>query len=323
MNQLIRERTIPQYAKRFSSLARPFDKCDHSLEPDIEETAMSRGYQRMDAHFIDYQLYELPGVNGVFRGPPIQGSDYVACVGAAQTFGRFAHAPYPRLLADALGVETLNLGRGGVGPSFPLGNSALMQYINHAKVVILQVFSGRSQSNSLFHIAGYGLNGVNVANRGEMSVEQFYSWLVEQGPTLTRAIVSETRQNYLQTMIKLLETIKPPKILLWFSVRSPEYKERLELPLTHLWGAFPHFINQEMISQLQSSCDTYVECISRRGLPQAIPHRLSSLPPFDASEGSSPRATAVAENRYYPSPEMHEDAAALLIPSCRALLDRH
>jgi hypothetical protein len=29
----------------------------------------------------------------------------------------------------------------------------------------------------------------------------------------------------------------------------------------------------------------------------------------------------LTENRYYPSPEMHEDAAAMLIPVCREILE--
>ena len=54
---------------------------------------MSAEYQLSDAHIVDYELYQLPGVDDVFRGPPIQSDQYVACLGAAQTFGRFVQAP--------------------------------------------------------------------------------------------------------------------------------------------------------------------------------------------------------------------------------------
>jgi len=97
---------------------------------------LSRGYQLSDAHIVDYQVYQLPGVRGVFRGPPLTSDRYVACIGAAQTFGRFVQNPFPSLLAEALGVEALNLGRGGVGPSFALSEPGLMDSINRAEAAI-------------------------------------------------------------------------------------------------------------------------------------------------------------------------------------------
>jgi hypothetical protein len=283
---------------------------------------MSIGYQRSDAHLIDYELYQLPGVDGWFRGPPISSDEYVACLGAAQTFGRFVHAPFPKLISRALGIDVLNLGRGGAGPTFYPSNPKLMDYINNARVVIVQVLSGRSQSNSVFSTTSHGLRGVNLMDGRELSADQFYTWLMGQDIQLARKIVTETRENYVSAMTQLLAQIQPPKILFWFSVRSPDYPERWELPLWRLWGDFPHFVNQAMLDQLRSRADVYVECVSRQGLPQPILDRSGNPASFSDVSLLTSEAVMKTENNYYPSPEMHELAATLLTPACREILDR-
>jgi hypothetical protein len=207
-------------------------------------------------------------------------------------------------LADSLGIETLNLGRGGAGPTYPLSNPVVMEHISRARVVIVQFFSGRSQSNSLFRTVRDGMIGTNLANGQQMSADEFYTWLMGQDGDLARQIVAETRNNYVSDMIRLLAAIRRPKILLWFSVRSPDYAERWELPIWRVWGHFPQFVNRAMVDQIRGHADVYVECVSSRGSPH----------PIVDSNGNP------ALNRYYPAPEMHEDAARLLLPACRELL---
>jgi hypothetical protein len=279
---------------------------------------VSRGYQQRDARFIDYELYELPGVNGVFRGPPVRSDSYIACLGAAQTFGRFVPLPFPRLIAGDLAIETLNLGRGGVGPAFPLSSPELMNYANRARAVIVQVFSGRSQSSSRFRLSGFGVTGVNLITGMESSVDEFFTWALENDSQLAREIVIETREAYLRNMERLLDLIRPPKILLWFSVREPDYQESYEMPLPRLFGDFPHLVNRPMVDRLRTRCDIYVECVSRRGLPQLIFDR--DTVGDSTANGSHAPENIIARNQYYPSPEMHEDAATLLAPACRELL---
>jgi hypothetical protein len=205
-----------------------------------------------------------------------------------------------------LGIGTLNLGRGGSGPTFPLNSPGLLEHSNGARLVVVQFFSGRSQSNSLFRTVRDGMHGTNLATGAEMSADQFYTWLMTEDVELTRRIVAETRAAYVASMTRLLSAIAPPKILLWFSARTPEYPERWELPIWRLWGQFPQFVNRAMVEQLRNRVDLYIECVSSRGSPQPI---------VDGSGNP-------AFNRYYPSPEMHQDAADLLLPACRALLDR-
>jgi hypothetical protein len=275
-------------------------------------------YHISDAHIVDYEMYRLPGVDAMFRGPPVVSDAYVACIGAAQTFGRFAKAPFPALLSRELGIDALNLGHGGKGPSFHLATPGVMDYVNRAQVVVVQVLSGRSQSNSLFATDRHGMSGTSGGQK--MSADQFYAWLLAQDAELIAEIIAETRANYVAAMKTLLQAIRPPKILFWFSVRAPRYDERRELPIGRLFGAFPQLVNDEMVAELRGFADRYVECISRRGLPQKLLDRNGAPAHFLTYTQSPTEPVTKTENNYYPSPEMHEDAASLLAPICRDLL---
>ena len=228
---------------------------------------MSLGYQRSDAQIIDYELYALPSCEGWFRGPAPVGGEYIACLGAAQTFGRFVLRPYPKLLSERLGVDPLNLGRGGAGPGYSLRESALMEHVNRARLVVVQCFSGRSQSNSLFQTHRDNIRGVNLRTGLEATADEFYTWLLGQDTALAQRVVAETRDNYVSTMTRLLEAIAPPKVLLWFSTRVPDYSEQWHFPLSRLYGEFPQLVNRAMIDQLRAKSDTYVECVSRQVPP--------------------------------------------------------
>jgi len=287
------------------------------------------GYQQRDKEIIDYEMFELAGVrpypgDGMFRGPRPTSSTYIACVGAAQTFGCFCEKPFPVLLTERLAVETLNLGSGGASPTFHNSNSSLMRYINDASLVIVQVLSGRSQSNSMFRLTHHGMEGERVSDGLRMTAEEFFEELVTTSPESVPLIVKETRQNYVRDMCRLLQDISPPKILFWFSVRPVEYTEEYTLPVWKLWGAFPQFVNREMIDEIKRYADEYVECVTDRGLPQLLITKDGKPALVTHSYNLvKKKVTVESYNRYYPSPEMQEDAATLLEPVCRKLLVRH
>src|SRR5262245_46671040 len=129
---------------------------------------MAAEYQQYDWRIVDYESYCLdeaildPSRDCPLRirGPRLRHLErgaYFVCLGAAQTFGRFCTKPYPSILSDRLGIPVLNISHGGAGPSFFCGNNErLLSYLNGALFVVLQVMSGRSESNSLFESMGVG-----------------------------------------------------------------------------------------------------------------------------------------------------------------------
>jgi hypothetical protein len=283
-------------------------------------------YQERDKHIIDYDMYQLEGIapypgNGMFRGPKTKTLDYIAVIGSAHSFGCFTHKPYPIILKELLGIEVLNLGYGGASPTFFTSNKKLIEYINNSKLVILQVLSGRSCSNDYFSILYHGMEGLCTFTNEIMTAEEFYSYIINERPLLIREIIAKTQSTYLKEMSLLISLIHKPIILFWFSQRSPVFNQKYELPLWKLWGKFPQFVNLSMIENLSNKVHTYVQCISSKGMPQILYDKFGEPTSVSHSYSRLKKETRVEfTNNYYPSPEMHIDAAKSLLEPVIQLL---
>ena len=144
------------------------------------------------------------------------------------------------------------------------------------------------------------------------AVAAYRELLANESVERVQAVVEETRQNWIGSFANLLEAIEVPTILFWFSERSPDYEESYsELRLRPLFGKFPHLVNRAMVEQLRPGSDEYVECISARGLPQRLFNRFTHEPAAIPNQ-TDPVGGRERYNRYYPSPEMHADAADAL-----------
>jgi hypothetical protein len=286
---------------------------------------MAAEYQEPDWRVVDYEPFCLDEeiidpsrLRPLFiRGPRperLEPGSYFVCLGAAQTFGRFCAQPFPTLLGQRLGYPVLNISHGGAGPSFfCISNERLLHYLNRARIVVVQVMSGRSESNSLFESRGVG--HYRRRSDGELlDCDQAFGELLRTKPRrLVSKIVQETRWNWCASYRALLSAIHVPKILFWFSTRTADYNPGWG-SLSELFGAYPQLVDADMIAQVQGSCDHYVACTSKRGLPQVLIDRFTGERAVISDEWTSEPWN---ENWYYPSPEMHEDAADALEPACR------
>ena len=294
------------------------------------------GYQERDWEIVNYQQYHLDNTEFYLRGPQPQSLEknkYFICIGAAQTFGCFCQNPYPQLLSQKFNLPVLNLGLGGAGPYFFLNQMDLFsKYINNAKFAVIQVMSGRSESNSLFDSGGMEYL-TKISDGSKIRAGNAWEELLrENNKNYVKKIVAETRANWVNNYIKLLELIKIPKILFWFSIRKPSYmeiylcKQFADLPALFgkssanaLFGKFPQLVDLEMIDQIKNYSDEYIECISRKGFPQLLISRFTGTPttinPGNAGKGLE--GSLWKYNKYYPSPEMHIDATNLLEKVCQ------
>lgn len=279
---------------------------------------MGIDYQRFDAPHLDYALWDCPFDKTVkLRGPSVDRTrPYIACLGAAPTFGRFCREPFPELLSRRLGMQVLNAGVAGAGPSTFL-RGGWCEWLNGAEAVVVQVLAARSESNSLFECdPTRGALGVRRSDRSDaspMRFEEFLRRLMETAdPATVRRVVEETRQNYVRNMNRLLEGIRAPTILLWLSKRLPRYAIN-DRKLHGILNAHPQLVDDVMLDQIRTHADAVVECVSSAGLPQRLWPAAEPLPGTVLAEG-------VLTNRYYPSPEMHALAAAQLAETCRSIL---
>lgn len=303
---------------------------DPAASPTLSDLGSAYGYQRRDTEIVDYQLWKLltPQTGFSLRGPRPQSltpATYFTSLGAACTFGRFAACPYPQLLGEALGLSSLNLGFSGVGPSFYTDpdNRILIDFVNRSKFVTIAIFSGRSQSNSRFKAAAYSQEQYILENGKVVPADWAYQQLLASADQQTVLdVIAETRERYLQAFFHLLENITVPKVLLWFSKRSPDYTESCE-SLFKLFSSFPHMVNRSMVEALRSRCDAYVECVSTVGLPQPFVSRhthqaVSIVRPRDYKQGKIQLSDSYLScNNYYPSPEMHQAITRQLILACK------
>ena len=297
-------------------------------QPDLLASAI--GYQTSDADIVDYNIWKLwtPQVGLAMRGPQppsLKPGEYCASIGAAYTFGRFAAQPYPELLGKVLNISSLNLGFSGVGPSFfnQSRNQVLIDLINRAKFVTVSLLSGRSQGNSRFKTAWYSQEQYILESGQVVPADYAYQQLLDNSDRATvMAVVEETRLRYLDEFIQLLEKITVPKVLLWFSKRSPDYEASSD-SLFKLFGNFPHLVNRAMIEVLKSHCDDYVEHIDTAGLPQQLVSRLTQQPVSiersrDYQAGKIQLVSSqLTHNNYYPSLEMHIGVTQALASACK------
>jgi hypothetical protein len=281
---------------------------------------VNAGYQRDDRDIVDYQLWELGDQK--LRGPePDRSKPYFAAIGAAQVFGRFGLKPFPALIADQIGMQALNLGMSGAGPSFFLQRDELIEAANRAQFVIVQLMSGRSVSNSQAVLA----NNQGVLwpradpNAPGLFAEDIYRHLIQ---TMTAAdlaeLRAESREIYVEETQALLERIERPKILLYWSKRPVDYEDGLG-DLASYWADFPHFVNRDVIDVLKPFADRYVEVVSNRGLPQPLFNRETGAPVLMWPEDRFPNVHLREHNHYYPSPEMNADAADALMPAVKSV----
>ena len=282
---------------------------------------MGQGYQDRDYEIIDYKLWNLNGIPRPFRGPKpdtLPKDKYIACVGAAQTFGCYADRPFPTLLQERLGINVLNMGVAGAGPLFFTKRKNFLDVINNGCLAIVQVMSGRSESNSLFH-----------SNGGEMLTRRADEKLIGAAPAYKQLldnydrayienIIDETRRNWINNYRELLTLITIPKILFWFSEREISYQKEYK-NIDTLFGKFPQFVDDDWMNEIIPFADDYAVCITERGMPQQLYSRFTGKKTSIKMRKDLGGKKKVVNN-YYPTPEMHADAAAVLEPVCKRML---
>lgn len=314
------------------------------------------GYVLRDWEVIDYACYMLPDTGLWFRGPKpkvLRSDRYFSAIGAAQTFGCFCPEPYPTLLSKQLGLPALNLGYSGAGPAFFLRHPELIAYVNAGAFCLVQVMSARSTSNDLLNNPEGLAYGVRRSDGEPVTAEAIFDAAISNELArfplplavtrrllrfsrlplpAVRRLMQQSRENWLRDFKALLAAITVPKILVWISERRPAY-----IPSYHgqsaLMGKFPQFVDDRLVAAMTQHIDRYVESVSARGMPQPLYSRFTGAPvTLDLNDDRKPLGDGSGRskslysglwktNPYYPSPEMHADAAQVLAPVCREFWD--
>lgn len=279
----------------------------------------------IDDPLFDYKAYRFGRSKQVFRGPlPNLRQDYLAFLGASHTFGRFVDVPFPTILGDEMSTGTLNLGTEGAGPGFFLSDPEILRAANGASVCVVQAMSAAAISNRMFSVRPrrngrlHEVSDLLMGVYPEVDFDRFsfvnvmLRHLASVDEDRFRLVVNEMKNAWTGRMQTLLATIETQTVLLWFSQRAPEDSEAD----SHKADAekYPHFVDRAMIDAVRPIADAYVECTSTSGFPHDL-----------TIDGRAvlfrPSGEPINENREYPSPDMHEQAATALKPEIERLLN--
>lgn len=286
---------------------------------------MGIGYQSVDRHVIDYDLWFMPGSNLALRGPrqdprKLDMAMTVCCIGAAQTFGRFVHRPYPDQIGSILQLPVLNLGVSGAGPEFYLEKPPLMDLLRRAGIVVVQCMSARSVTAGRFKAGGNNgvLKFVDGPRRGEQKLaEEAYRLLrAEYGEEAFQEQIATVQTQWLALHRELTAQISGRKVFLWLSSKKPG--ENIELAQSPV-GTFPHFVSVEMMEEIGTLFDDVVECVCPHMPAQILINDVTGViePVFTAERFPHRPGHLQCVNTYYATPALHDQAAGEL---CRTLL---
>ncbi len=294
------------------------------------------GSDKRDAA-IDYGEFQIPGCDYVFRGrraPGIPQGRYGACVGSATTFGRFVREPFPTQIEAHVGMPCLNLGIGGGRPESFLINDAIVGVLSKAEFVILEIMSARGCTSPIFEafdpVANVGFfkdffsiqrtaadsEGIkalidNARARKPVFVDRVYEWAARHLTPAQRDMVRDALvQNYLRDCLALVEAVGRPVIALYLTRNAPFAARLRRKPSDYAeWsGDHPHFVDEHLVAALEQHGVPVVVARSQRGFPFPIAN-------WHTGEPASvfPWQPDKSLNTYYPSQEMHDDAARLLL----------
>ncbi|WP_029115704.1 DUF6473 family protein [Mycobacterium sp. URHB0044] len=284
-------------------------------------------YSLRDHEIVDYGYWELPGSGIRFRGPEVNFEDpapYLVCAGAAQTFGCFVARPYPTLLAEQLGMRVVNLGLGSATPSVFSSNDRLLEVINGGQVLVLQVMAARQETNSRLEQLGTDL--VHDSRHGDQ-IPAHMAWqrILDEEPAELDRYIAESQKSWTDDYRELLGHVRVPVVLFFFSVREKDITVARDAPNAHaMLEPFPQLVEGASVDTVAAQCDHYVECTSTRNHKHALTSRFTGEPVEVDNSVLDPRMrNRWRHNWYYPSPEMHEDAAANLLPVLSVMRSTH
>lgn len=294
---------------------------NYAFKPEDHPQEWSLDYSKRDHEIVDYQYYEIDGIPGVkFRGPPlskdvIASGQYFTCLGGAQANGIFVERTFCDILSDRIGLPVLNLSVGGGGAGFYLQAPGLLDLVNGGRFTIVQVMTARTEPNARFAPYGFVEALLDLKTGQQISTMEAWTQVFNEERAQAPAYVAQSLENWVRRYRDLAEKILVPKILFYFSDKDlDEPIDYSASDMMSIIGKFPQFVDAASLNAIRPLFDAYAECRSMRNYGYRLVSRFTGAPV--EVDGGAMAAYAAgmkwSTNHYYPSPEMHEDAADAL-----------
>jgi hypothetical protein len=127
--------------------------------------------------------------------------------------------------------------------------------------------------------------------------------------------VAQCRNAWVSAYLELIEKIKVPVLLFWFSPRPVATEVDYQASTSRgVIGEFPQLVDRCSMDTIRPLCGGYVECFSRRNFDYEFVNRFTGEKGvvLDYSKLGNGATIIDRRNRYYPSQEMHDDAVVPL-----------
>lgn len=227
-------------------------------------------YENMGRSGLEYLPCSYGDARLRFRGPRKRlEHGYVACLGGTETYGRFLQTPFPVLIEERTGVETLNLGVANGGPEAYLNDPPILDLANQAQAIVLQITDAQNCSNRFYNVHPRRNDRFLQATAHlrtlfpEADFTEFHftghllAELERQSRGRFEAVVTELKSAWLDRMQTLLGELKAPVVLLWMGERGPRSEGSKR--------GRPNYIDADMIKTLRPQIADYVEVIHDPG----------------------------------------------------------
>lgn len=164
----------------------------------------------------------------MFRGPRRRiDRPYLACLGGAETFGRFVAVPFAAHLEQALEVPVINLGCVNAGLDAMLQEPAVLDIAGQARATVVQLFGAQNLSNPFYKVHPRR-NDRFVAATGRLTLlfpevdftevhftRHLLSLLHRTDPARFAEVRTVLRDTWLDRMGRLLAHLGSRTVLLW------------------------------------------------------------------------------------------------------------
>lgn len=212
--------------------------------------------QGMDHGGLSYAPASYGCGRSLFRGPERHiGAGRVVAIGGTQTFGKFIETPWPNRLEHELGRSVVNLGSVNAGVDLLLHIPELLQKVQKADAVVMEIFGAAHFTNPYFTVHPLRNDRVLAAN-GDLRrlfpevdfsevafLRHMLGLLEKQDARRFRQLVSALQGIWLQRMEVLLDALDRPVIGLWLADTPPP-----EQAVTV--GTDPLFVTRAMLERL-------------------------------------------------------------------------
>lgn len=191
-------------------------------------------FERMGRQPLDYKPVRYGTSKLLFRGPQqVLSTEYVACLGGTETYGKFIDRPYPDLLERQLGMACVNFGWANAGVDAFLKDDGLIDLARNSAAVVLQIPCAMNLTNPFYRVHPRRndrfLQATDRMRRlyPEVDFTEFHftrhmmARLNQIAPERFAVLREALQDTWVERMEQLLERIERPVVLLWFAGHKP------------------------------------------------------------------------------------------------------